>query len=50
MKPTWAVMELYRVGVIEGFLEQLHARDPRVEVQSRDGAGFETTYRVTWSD
>lgn len=50
VKPSWAVTELYRVGIIEGFLEQLHARDPRVEVLRRDTAGFETAYRVTWRD
>lgn len=50
VKPAWRVMERYRVGVIEGFLEQLHAREPRVEVQARDRHGYETTYRVAWRD
>lgn len=50
VKPAWGVTELYRVGIIEAFLEQLHARDPRVEVLRRDADGFETTYRVTWRD
>lgn len=50
VRPEWAITELYRVGIIEGFLEQLHAREPRVEVLRRDAAGFEITYRVTWKD
>lgn len=50
VQPAWRVMELYRVGVIEGFLGQLQAKEPRVDVLAREGSGVETTYRVTWKD
>ena len=50
IKPSWQVMELYRVGVVEGFLGQLGATSPAVEVLSREAGGVETRYRVTWRD
>ena len=43
-------MEHYRLGVIDGFLLQLRAKDPTAEVLSRDEATFETRYRITWRD
>lgn len=50
VKPDWRLMDFYRLGIIDGFLQQLRAKEPSVAFHSRDEAGFETAYRVTWRD
>lgn len=50
VRPEWKLMEHYRLGVIDGFLLQLRAKEPTAEVLSRDAASFETHYRITWRD
>ncbi|MGV3622144.1 MAG: DUF2378 family protein [Archangium sp.] len=50
VKPDWSVTELYRVGIIEGFLAELGVRDARVDIHSREPGGLGIVYRITWRD
>ncbi|MGV3622145.1 MAG: DUF2378 family protein [Archangium sp.] len=48
--PEWRVMALYRIGVIDGILNNLKAKSPRAELQNADDARHETVFRVSWQD
>lgn len=48
--PAWDVMALYRVGVIDGILSNLKAKEPVVELLMADKHQHETVFRVSWRE